>query len=33
MKNILGDKEVRIGSRTLKAVMEVTSDFCSICKL
>lgn len=33
MKNILGDKEVRRGSRTLKAAMELTSDFCSICRL
>lgn len=31
MKNISGDKEVRIGSRTLKADMELTSDFGSIC--
>lgn len=31
MKNISGDKEERIGSRTLKADMELTSDFCSIC--
>lgn len=27
MKNILADKEVRIGSRTLKAAMELPSDF------
>lgn len=24
---------MRIGSRTLKAAMELTSDFCSICRL
>lgn len=33
MKSILGDKEVRVGSRTLKADMELNSDFCSICRL
>lgn len=24
---------MRLGSRTLKAAMELTSDFCSLCRL